>query len=86
MFCCMLGSRSHILVISESESGLRLENQAFGRGVAKTNLSRKLGFCGFCCRFSYLLMALGPVFVTFDALETGLKFDEFQCLSGGGRS
>ena len=82
-FCFMLGSRSRFLMISESESGLRLQNQAFGRGVAKNTLSRILALCGFWYRFSYFSMALGPIFVTLDASETALKFGEFQWLSSG---
>ena len=58
-----------------------LKKQAFGvRGVAKTNFAQKLEFCCFEGHFSMFLGALGPIFMTFDALETGLKFDEFSWL------
>ena len=41
--------------------------------------SVEFGVIFICC-----LLALGPILMTFGALETGLKIDDFRWPSGGG--
>ena len=62
------------------ESGcLGLDNQAFGKGgIAKISFCRNWISHDSRLNFSRFRVALGPVFMTFVALETGLKFDEFS--------
>ena len=71
-------------MIFGSESGcLGLENQAFGKGgIAKINFCRNLISHDSQVIFSCFWVALGPIFMVFVALETGLKTDDFQCDSG----
>ena len=66
-------------MILGSESGcLGWENQAFGKGgIAKINFCTNWIFHDSRVNFSLFLVALGPIFMVFVALETGLKFDEF---------
>ena len=73
-------------MISGSASGwLGLPNQAFGvRCVAAGNFSHLLDSCNFGTISVFFSMALGPILMTFGALEAGLKFDDFRWLSGGG--
>ena len=73
--------RSRFLKILGSESGcLGLQNQAFGvGGVAKSQLFTFVGILLISVSFSYVCSWLwDPILMTFGALETFLKFDDFR--------
>ena len=72
-------SRLSFLIIFWSESGCPgLENHAFGKGgIAKFNFCTNWISYDTRFNFSWFLVALGPIFIAFVALGTGLKFDEF---------
>ena len=57
-----------------------LKNQAFGKGsITRKTTLKAIGFLmitGFI--FSRCCVALEPMFMTFVALEIGLKFDDFS--------
>ena len=53
------------------------------RGIAKTNFSQKLEFVCFQGPLLTFFGGLGRLFVIFDALETGLKFNGFSGLPSG---
>ena len=78
-------SRLLLLMIWGSESGcLGSENQAFGKeGIAKINFCRNWISHVSRVNFSWFWVALGPIFMTYVALETGLKFDGFSWLPRG---
>ena len=65
---------------SGSESGrLVFKKQAFGvRGLQKPTFHRSWNSVVLRVHFCCFWVALGPILMTFDALETGLKFDEFS--------
>ena len=67
-------------MIFGSEAGcLGLENQAFDKeGIAKINFCRNWISHDSRVNFSWFWVALGPIFMNFVALETGLKFDDFS--------
>ena len=44
----------------------------------KNQLSQKLRFSWFQGPFSWFWLSMGPIFMTFVALATGLKFDDFS--------
>ena len=69
-----------VLMTCEHESGcLGLENQAFGiRDIAKKNFRRSRISNESRIHFSCFWVALGFIFMTFDGLETGSKFDDFS--------
>ena len=73
-------SRLLFLMIWGSESGcLGSENQAFGKeGIAKINFCRNWISNDSRVNFLWFWVALGPIFMSFVGLETGLKFDEFS--------
>ena len=61
-----------------------LQKQAFGmEGIAKINFRRN--WISHCFQGSFFMILGGsaPVFMTFVALETGLKTDRFSGLPGG---
>ena len=68
------------LIICGSKFGcLGLQKQAFGKGgIAKINFCRNWISNGSRVIFSCFLVALGLIFMSFGALEAGLKFDEFS--------
>ena len=72
-------SRLLFLMILGSESGcLGSQNQAFGKGgIAKINFRRNLIPYDSRVHFSWFWVALGPIFIAFVALETGLEFNDF---------
>ena len=62
-----------------------LENQAFGKGcIAKINFHRNSIYHDPRVHFLLFWVALGPIFITFVALETGSKIDtfsyDFECI------
>ena len=62
-----------------------LENKHLvSEGVQKPTCHRCRDSVDFRVDFACLLVALGPVFMTFGALEIGLKSDDFSWLSWGG--
>ena len=80
----MLASRLLFLMILGSESGcLGWEDQVFGIGcIAKINFRSTWISHDPRVQFSWFWVALGVIFMTFAALETGLKFNDFQDDSG----
>ena len=77
--------RSRFVMNSGSEAGcLGFQNQVFSmRGVAKINFSHRLGLHWFRCHFHILLVASGPIFMTFGALETDWNLMIFDGFPGG---
>ena len=73
-------SRLFFLVISGSKFGcLGLQKQAFGKGgIAKINFRRNWISYDSRFDFSWFWVAFWPIFMTFVALETGLKIDDFS--------
>ena len=58
---------------------LGLQKQAFGKGcIAKINFRRKWISYDSRANFLWFWVALGPMFMAFVALETGLKIDDFS--------
>ena len=76
----MLASMPFLLMIFESESGcLGLENHVFGLGSSATIIFHRSWISHDArVELSLFEVALGPVFITFVALETRLKFGEFS--------
>ena len=67
-----------MLFASESEF-LGLKGQAFGKGgIAKMNFRSSWISYDSRVHFSLFWVALGPIFMTLVALETGLKFDAYS--------
>ena len=63
---------------------LGLQKQAFGKGgIAKINFLRNWISYDSRVNFSCFWVALGRIFMCFDTLEVGLKFDGFSCLPRG---
>jgi len=73
-------SRLSFLMFLGPESGcLGLEKHAFGKGgIAKSSFHRNWISLDSSVHFSWFWMSLGPIFMIFVALETGMKFDEFS--------
>ena len=74
-------SRLLFLMIFKSKFGcLGSEKQAFGmEGIAKIDFRRNWISYDSRVDFSWFWVALGPIFMAFVALETGLKINEFSC-------
>ena len=67
-----------LLVFGSKFRCLGLEKHAFGmEGIAKINFRRNWISYDSRSDFSWFLVTLGPIFMIFDALETGSKFDDF---------
>ena len=78
VFFISISSLLFLLVFGSKFGCPGLQKQAFGmEGIAKINLRRNCISCDSIVIFSWFWVALGPTFMTFVALETGLKFDEF---------
>ena len=80
MCLCMLVSRFLFLLISGTESGcLGLENKHLAREVLRKSTFAAMGFLMIPGSiFHDFWVALGPIFMTFVALETGLESDDFS--------
>ena len=78
-------SRLLFLMIFWSEFGcLGVQKQAFGMdGIAKNNFRRNWISYNSRFDFSSFWVALGPIFMAFVVLETGLKIDGFSGVPGG---
>ena len=73
-----------LLVFRSKFRCLGLEKHAFGmEGIAKINFRRNWISYDSRVDFSWFRVALGPIFMIFVALETGMKFDEFSRWSWG---
>ena len=80
MCLLMLVSRLLSLVIFGSEAGcLGLEKQAFGKECIAKSTFIEIEFLMMPgLLFSRFFAALGQIFMTFVALENGLRFDNFS--------
>ena len=73
-----------LLVFGSKFWCLGLEKLVFGmEGIAKINFCRNWISYDSRVDFSWFWVALGPIFMTLEGLEAGLKFDDFSGLPPG---
>ena len=84
VFFISISSLLFLLVFGSKFGCPGLQKQAFGmEGIAKINFRRNWISCDSRVIFSWFWVALGPIFMAFVALETGLKINRFSGLPGG---